>query len=128
MRWQDFTRKSWWRWLQVAYFVALALLMWLPIGEVGIDIWTFGLRPDHLVHGLLYLVCPLMLWRWVVRDEGPHWQWLLLWLASAAVAMATEFGQKLLPYRSFDVNDLLANFIGLTIGWVVLRFVARRRI
>ena len=34
--------------------------------------------------------------------------------------MITEFGQRLLPYRSFDINDLVANALGASLGWLIV--------
>jgi VanZ family protein len=43
----------------------------------------------------------------------------LLALATLAAATALEFGQNLVPRRSFDEVDLLANLAGAVIGYVL---------
>ena len=44
-----------------------------------------------------------------------------LWLLSCAVGLVTEGGQWILPYRGFDINDMVANFIGVSLGWLALK-------
>lgn len=107
------------------YFALLAFFMWAPLGGLGIplDNYIFGLRADHLLHASLFLPCALLLSDLVQR----HW---LLWLVCIGVGLLTEGVQWLLPWRGFDVSDLVANAAGVTLGWLVLIAVrrgARRR-
>lgn len=106
----------------IGYFVALALLMWLPLNGVAVlDNYVFGLRADHLIHASVYLPCVHMLSRLL-----PSKLWLL-WLCSLAVGGLTEGVQYLLPYRGFDVNDLLANAIGVSLGlFLFLLFLKKK--
>lgn len=97
------------------YFVALVLLMWLPLGEVSLDNFILGIRADHLVHASVYVFCSwfLMDQRWLHRG----WQ---IWLLGLLVGVVTESGQYLLPYRSFDINDMFANALGVSLGWLAV--------
>lgn len=114
------------RQLRPWYFVLLAILMWAPLNGVGIplDNYILGLRADHLLHASVFIPCTLFLW----DIFGAKW---LVWLASVAIGLITEGGQWLLPYRGYDVNDLIANAIGVTLGMVAIiavrRAVRRRR-
>ena len=123
----DGKRAKYW---SAAYFLLLLMSMWLPLANIAVpDNLIFGLRPDHLFHASIYLVCPFFLYILQSDKHGGIWN-VLLWLAGIAIGMTTEFGQKLLPYRSFDVNDLLANAIGVTLGWAAVMIcghVQRRR-
>lgn len=103
------------RQLRPWYFVALAILMWAPLNGLGIplDNYIFGLRADHLLHASVFLPCALFL-----MDVIPS-RWLV-WIASVVIGLVTEGGQWLLPYRGFDVNDLVANTIGVTLGWLAI--------
>ena len=108
------------------YFVALAILMWAPLNGVGIRLntYVFGLRLDHLLHAMVYVPCFLF-----VMDL-PRWKGWQKWLLALAIGLFTEGVQYLLPYRGFDVNDLVANVIGITLGAVIVSFVrqeVRRR-
>lgn len=104
------------------YFGLLIFLMWAPLNGVGIplDNYILGLRADHLLHASVFIPCALFLW-----DLSPR-RWLP-WLCAIAIGLLTEGGQYLLPYRGFDVNDLVANALGVTLGWVVILLVRRLR-
>lgn len=108
------------------YFGLLAILMWAPLNGLGIplDNYIFGLRADHLLHASVYLLCPLFLWDLYgrLRAKGQRWA---VWASAVVVGLLTESVQYLLPYRGFDVNDLVANTLGVTLGWLAL-LLARR--
>ena len=111
------------RWA-VLYFVLLAILMWAPLNglDVALNRYVFGLRLDHLLHGAVYLLCPLFLMDFLNRRKG-H-----ILLLAIVIGIFTEFVQYLLPYRGFDVNDLVANVIGCILGWLaILPFLCRKR-
>ena len=111
------------RQLRPWYFALLAILMWAPLNGLGVplDNYIFGLRADHLLHASVYLPCALLL-----MDLFPRRRWLA-WLCAVGIGLLTEGVQYLLPYRGYDVNDLVANTIGITLGWVVIILVRRRR-
>ena len=51
----------------------------------------------------------------------------LVLAVAVLVGLFTEFVQYLLPFRGFDVNDLIANAGGNLIGWLaILPFMIRR--
>lgn len=113
------------RWMSPVYFVGLACLMWLPLGGVPLDNFYFGIRADHLVHASVYIPCSLFLMDYIKGSHGPHRRrsgLFLLWLCSVLIGCTTECGQYILPYRSFDINDLIANTLGVSLGWMLLRF------
>ena len=96
--------------------------MWAPLNGVGIplDNYILGLRADHLLHASVYIPCTLFL----MDVIGPRW---LVWLAAVGVGLITEGGQWLLPFRGFDINDLFANAIGVTLGWLVGLALKKRK-
>lgn len=110
------------RQLRPWYFAALAILMWAPLNGLGIplDNYILGLRADHLLHASVFIPCALFLWDII----GPKW---LVWLVSVAIGLVAEGGQWLLPYRGYDVNDLVANAIGVTLGFFVILIVRRKK-
>lgn len=109
------------RQLRPWYFVALAILMWAPLNGVGIPLnnYILGLRLDHLLHASVFIPCTLFL----MDVIGRRW---LVWLAAVAVGLLTEGVQWLLPYRGYDVNDLIANALGITLGWLIILAVRKR--
>ena len=101
------------RQLRPWYFLCLALLMWAPLGGVPLDNFMLGLRLDHLLHASVFIPCSLFIYdlykqKWTV------------WLTAVAVGVLTESVQALLPYRGFDINDMIANFLGVSLGWLVI--------
>lgn len=113
------------------YFAGLAFLMWAPLNGLGIplDNYILGLRADHLLHASVFLPCTLFLMDLFGKkgSGGAHgWKWAV-WLTAVAIGLLTEGGQWLLPYRGFDVNDLVANFLGVSLGWAVILLVKQRK-
>lgn len=109
------------------YFFGLAFLMWAPLNGVGLplDNYILGLRADHLLHASVYIPCTLFLWDLYKRSGRNGRRWAV-WATAVAVGLLTEGVQYLLPYRGYDVNDLVANTLGVTLGWVTLLLVRRR--
>jgi len=115
-------RRRWQRWV---YFFLLLLLMWAPMGVIGVPLnnFVFGIRLDHLLHASVYVPAVLFMMDFFPRGlRGLR----RAWLSSLLLAVVTESVQYLLPYRGFDINDLLANFMGVTLGWLLLLFVMKR--
>ena len=111
------------RWLAATYLLLLAALMWLPLNGLGIpmDNFVLGIRIDHLYHATVYLPCALML-----MPLCRYRRWTA-WSIGMLIATTTEFGQWLLPYRGFDINDLIANLLGVTVGALLAFLVTRDR-
>ena len=112
------------RHLRIWYFAVLAFLMWAPLNGLGLplDNYILGLRADHLLHAAVFLPCALFL-----KDLFRRRQNLFAWLSSIGVGLLTEYVQYLLPWRGFDVNDLVANALGVTLGWMLMMIVLRKR-
>ena len=108
------------------YFILLAILMWAPLNGLGIplDNYIFGLRADHLLHASVFIPCTLFLWDVFGRGMTNGRKWAV-WATAVAVGLLTEGVQYLLPYRGFDINDLVANALGVTLGWVVILLIRR---
>src|SRR5574344_752705 len=109
--------------LSPIYFVCLFVLMWAPMGFMGLPLnnFVFGIRLDHLLHASIYIPCA-----WFLMDT-PKLPRSALLIAALSVALITETGQYFLPYRGFDINDLVANFMGVTFGWLLLLMMTRKR-
>ncbi len=101
------------------YFVALAILMWAPLGGVPLDNFVLGLRMDHLLHASVFIPCSLFIY-------SPYWKKWAVWLTAVAVGVLTESVQALLPYRGFDINDMIANFLGVSLGWILILIIKHK--
>lgn len=96
--------------------------MWLPLnGGLILDNFVFGLRADHLLHASVYLPCVFFL------RQLFTWPNVWVYACSICIGVFTESVQYLLPYRGFDVNDMLANGIGVTLGLLLLLFLRRKK-
>lgn len=118
------------RQLRPWYFLFLIILMWAPLNGLGVplDNYVLGIRMDHLLHASVYVPCILFLVDLVGRHRdrpttGSH---LSAWLLAVLIGWTTEAVQYLLPYRGFDINDMVANTLGVTLGWSLLQMALRR--
>lgn len=93
------------------YLGAIFLLVVLPINSAGElnNITIISFRGDYFFHALLFV--PWAFFRPVFRFANLHW--LLVGLLFAA---GSEGIQYLLPYRAYNVNDLVANMLGVVVG------------
>ena len=123
VRWLGFKGRNQ---LRPWYFLALAFLMWAPLNGLGVpmDEYIFGLRFDHLLHASVFIPCAVFLWD-LFGLKGRKWK---VWGAAVGVGLLTETVQWLLPYRGFDINDMVANFLGVSLGWLVILIVKRKKI
>lgn len=114
------------RWERWCYFALLLLLMWAPVGGLGVplDNFVLGIRLDHLLHASVYIPCCFFLMDFAAIGWSHK---IRCWLTAVLMALTTETVQYLLPYRGFDINDLVANFLGVTLGWMIIRFLKRNR-
>jgi glycopeptide antibiotics resistance protein len=110
--------------LLIAYFFFISMVLLMPLGWMGSSLskiasvsWS-----DNLVHALLFL--PLVpLW----KCAFPHHAIGKILIIALLTAITTEGTQYFLPYRSFEVNDLLANFGGVCLGTLFCMVFLKRK-
>ena len=102
--------------------------MWAPLNgiDIPLDNYILGLRADHLLHASVFIPCTLFLMDFYKR-LGAHGHKWAVWGTAVAIGLLTEGVQYLLPYRGYDVNDLIANTLGVTLGWLLILLVCLRR-
>lgn len=112
------------KWLFSSYLIVIILLVTLPINSAGelnnITIITF--RGDYFFHLLMFLP-------WLFFGSALRMKPLYCLLIGLLVASATEGLQYLLPYRAYNINDLLANTLGVVIGFllfIIYHYMANR--
>ncbi len=112
--------------LGVLFIVSLLLLMVIPIGNTTSLInntFTIGLRGDYLLHALIYLP-----WMFVGRLLFGVKHNRYLWFAVGLVTvLALEYIQMLLPYRGFNVNDIIAGLIGVVSSLVMSSIIKSKK-
>jgi len=101
-------------------YIALILLLFvLPLNEAKTvflsDTYVVKIRLDYLSHVFLFL--PLLL---LSKIAFPTTGYYCIILAGIIYAGLCEGLQYLLPYRSFNINDLIANVIGVFTGIVLM--------
>lgn len=97
--------------LLAIYLVALIGLLMFPID--GREFRLLGIQSDKWMHIVLFCGLAVLL-RWNF-SESRHGLLFSLGVAFA-VAVATEAGQGMVIYRSAEWQDVLAGFIGATLG------------
>lgn len=105
------------KWLFGLYVTLIILLVTLPLNSSGslnnITIITF--RGDYFFHALAFLP-------WAFFRASTHQKrinWLIIGILFAAL---TEALQYQLPYRAYNVNDLVANGMGIILGSLLSLF------
>lgn len=97
------------------------------------DKYILNIRWDYIMHAIVYLPLPLLLnWNYTgktgKKDNGKTRlagkTWLNFFLA-LFIATGLEVFQMLIPYRTFNVNDLLANGLGAILGFPLFLWVSR---
>jgi VanZ family protein len=123
------------RYLLIAWVIIIITLSSIPnIKTISIHTTSKEIRLDYLIHfieyGFLAFITHLAFagnnFRIPVRKA------LLITGCLILFAVADEFHQKLIPGRSFNVNDIYSNITGIIVVAVVtvgvLRVIAGRRL
>lgn len=104
-------------WPAILWSIIVVVLLTVPTGSMQSSNW---LEWDKVVHFGLFFV---MTWLWLVaaghRGRGAG---LLIVAAAIAFAFASEWYQHLLPVRSMDINDAIADSAGSLAAWAVWGF------
>lgn len=99
----------------VIYFVVLAVVTVIPLGGVSTSLSgteVLNLRMDYLLHALVFL--PLVpLWKF---SKPSHPLWVIV-ITGIGVAALAEISHMWIPYRAYNINDLLGNVLGALLGW-----------
>ncbi|MCF7913572.1 MAG: VanZ family protein [Spirochaetaceae bacterium] len=105
-----------------AYAVLLLLGTVLPINPSGSALnenYFLQIRWDYLLHGAVYFPLPLLL------SQGARRLTAAVFL-SLAIAAVFELLQLPLSYRTFNINDLAANCLGILAGVPIAALLRRR--
>lgn len=98
------------------YAAGILIAYLLPANtQKTVDQWYFlTIRGDYLIHASLFTpLCPLLYINYCSRNQSNLMWWML---TGIVMAMAAEVIHYLIPYRSFNMLDLLANATGAFIG------------
>ena len=136
--------------IPVLYLCILLLGTVIPLGKgntVLSDNYTLHIRWDYLLHALVYLPMPGLMWMWLREKDrlrrsgsnqgsrsgnnphvttgdhlgsGPGKILALAVMVSLVFTVLFEGLQLLIPYRAFNINDMVANGVGVVIGLAVV--------
>lgn len=114
------------RWLTAIYVIILFVGAVIPLGPRAQPLYnnyTFDIRGDYLLHALIYLPMPMLL-AISLKQKGPFRTRVVVF--SLMFTILFESIQLVVPYRAFNINDMLANGIGVLIGLIPAILVWRR--
>jgi len=107
----------------IIYIALLVIASILPgfgaMNKKNIE-FIFDLRFDYFIHFMAYLGLYILL---IISSNankklGSNYKALKLFFLAVLLAVATEIAQLLIPYRTFNPLDLLANLLGILVGIV----------
>ena len=104
------------------YILFLVLMAVLPLNNTTnttlTDVFIINIRLDHLLHATLFLPWGFL---YMISFRPVKWnENLMLVVYGLLMAFTAEGVQYFLTYRSYNINDLLANWIGVVVGMGVL--------
>lgn len=101
-----------WLWMLIGWLLVAGIILASVIPDVRLAVLSSGMS-DKIAHGFSYFL--LMLW-----FSGLYMRRYQLVVAVSVIVlgMVLEAIQWQLPYRMFDLNDLLANLIGVASGFI----------
>lgn len=108
------------RWGPVMLWMAVIFCLSAQPKLPDVGGWFDFDNSDKLAHAVAYAVGGALIWRALSR-KSPWW-----WQVGATVAIAAAYGlsdeshQMLVPPRTFDMMDLVADVIGAAVAAVIL--------
>lgn len=107
------------------YLVAIAFLCFMhPDKMPEVQRYIFGIRTDKVVHFLMFLPFPILMYLAYDHLTDKVWRAFLFaavsFLLGAIVAAGTEYGQSLLPYRTMDLADFKADLLALAASGLIV--------
>jgi VanZ family protein len=110
------------RLLLFLYLMILFLGATLPINGTDSALnnnYLLNIRWDYLLHALIYIpLYPLLLLS--QRNKSKTKINLILLTLSIIIAISLEAIQYIIPWRAFNVNDMVGNVVGVGIGIITI--------
>lgn len=109
----------------VGYTVLILLLVALPIngedqflGRLN-DNYVLQIRFDYISHVLMFVPWVLIgAYGWQLQRKSSI-RIALSFVLALLFAVLCEYLQLLLPYRTFNINDLMSNSLGVLLGFLL---------
>lgn len=105
--------------LTILYFVTILFLLTKPISiGSGLKFHFLGIRSDKYAHALLFFPFSILIFHLLEFFQRKYsalkWYFLGIILCASCESM-----HYFIPYRSFDIFDFVANFVGLSLGSLI---------
>ena len=112
----------------ILYLVSLFIGAVIPLGKITQEltfsnVYTLHVRGDYLLHSLLYIPLPIIL---MMSRTGRKVRWIGVFVFTITIVILFETVQILIPFRGFNINDLLANGVGVFLGFLIFILVRKR--
>jgi len=106
------------------YTILLFLIAVLPLNSSGSAInhtFVVSIRLDYLLHCAIFIPWVFLLWKYILFNFKVYpLKTIALLFGGILFAFLMEAIQYVLPYRAFNINDLLANGLGVVFGFLIL--------
>jgi VanZ family protein len=106
-------------WSYLIFLIVLALLPLNGASSVALNhVHIIRIRLDYLIHSVLFIPWVFL---YIHAFRPVKWQGILLMICLGLLAAFTaEWVQYFLTYRTYNINDLLSNFLGVLLGAIIL--------
>lgn len=108
------------------YTILIIILAVLPINRGDSFLnnnFILSFRLDYVVHFMVFILWMTVAWLFSHGGNGIPLVKILGWiLAGLCLAAGSECLQFFIPFRAFNINDLVANGIGVLLGSVIFLF------
>ncbi|NCB98328.1 MAG: hypothetical protein EOM36_08215 [Bacteroidia bacterium] len=110
------------------YIIVILSIMIFTINTEDIKApdFIFGIRIDKIVHFIVFLPYPFLLWLAFNKRFTGHGKFflsVLIPITGILFAITTELLQSVNPSRDFDVFDILANILSVIFASLVLNVI-----
>ena len=108
--------------LYIFYLLSVVTLLVIPISsDLEMDKYIFGIRKDHYVHATMFL--PFLGYFWIAeKTQKSKINLLKFYGLGICFAAICESLHYFIPYRTFDLQDFVANATGLSLGLILFLF------
>ena len=107
--------------------IILAFSIAMISNKIALDKrWVLHVRLDHLSHVILFIPWMVLADCFWQKKKGAVF-FFLAFAAGWLLAMVSEGLQYFVHYRSFDVTDLLTNWLGVFIGGMIMWVIRHGR-
>jgi VanZ family protein len=108
-------RREVWTFLWLAACGIAMLTPGSSLPEVSVIIFQ-----DKLIHFVIFFILSYLSLGLGIREKKEVWRKKRLWINFLLIALLPSIGletaQHLIPFRSFDLNDLIVNLLGIFSG------------